>query len=202
MPPPPSLPVPPPGLRQVRGWFWRTLGHTYLRVGRWRIEGAFPEEPRFVAIVAPHTSNWDFTLGVAAVWALGLRASWLGKHTLFKAPFKGFLERLGGIPVDRSAPHGVVDGCIRAFQAAPALMLALAPEGTRKGVSRWKTGFYRIAAEARVPIFPIGFDFRTHAIRLMPVFHPSGSLEADLPRIQALYLDVHGLRERPASAPG
>ena len=85
----------------------------------------------------------------------------------------------------------------RAFQAAPALMLALAPEGTRKGASQWKTGFYRIATEAGVPIFPIGFDFRTHAIRLMPVFHPSGDLERDLPRIQALFRDVHGLRERP-----
>jgi 1-acyl-sn-glycerol-3-phosphate acyltransferase len=196
VPTPPSLSALPPGLHQARGWFWRAAGRTYLRAGGWRIEGTFPEEPRFVAIVAPHTSNWDFILGMAAVWALGLRVSWLGKHTLFKAPFKGFLERLGGIPVNRSAPHGVVDGCIRAFQAAPALMLALAPEGTRKGVSQWKTGFYRIAAEAGVPIFPVGFDFRAHAIRLMPLFHPSGALERDLPLIQALFCDVHGLRDR------
>jgi 1-acyl-sn-glycerol-3-phosphate acyltransferase len=197
-----SLPAPPPGLHQARGWFWRVIGRTYLQLGGWRVEGTFPTVPRCVAIVAPHTSNWDFTLGVATVWALGLRVSWLGKHTLFKAPFKGFLERLGGIPVNRSAPHGVVEGCIRAFEAAPALMLAVAPEGTRKGVSHWKTGFYRIAAEAGVPILPIGFDYRSHAIRLMPVFTPTGSVEADLPRIQALFRDVHGLRERPTKTPG
>ena len=195
-----NLPVTPANLHQPRRWFWRAIGHTYLRGGGWRVEGTFPTEPKFVAIVAPHTSNWDFTLGVAAVWAMGLRVSWLGKHQLFRAPFKGFLRRLGGIPVNRSAPHGVVDGCIRAFEAAPSLMLALAPEGTRKGISQWRTGFYRIATEARVPIFPIGFDFRSHAIRLMPLFHPCGNLEEDLPRIQALFREVHGLRERPQAA--
>lgn len=193
-----ALPPLPPGLTQARSWFWRAIGQTYLRGGGWRFEGAFPEESRFVAIVAPHTSNWDFTLGVAAVWALGLRVSWLGKHTLFRVPFKGFLHRLGGIPVNRSAPHGVVDGCVAAFSASPALMLALAPEGTRKGVSQWKTGFYRIAAAAGVPILPIGFDFRTRAIRLMPLFRPTGDVEADLPRIQALFTDVRGHRDRPS----
>jgi len=197
-----AYPTPPEALRQARSWFWRAIGRAYLRLAGWRIEGGFPLETKHVTVVAPHTSNWDFTLGVAVVFMVGLRVSWLGKHTLFKAPFKGFLRRLGGIPVNRSASHGVVGACVDAFQAAPALMLALAPEGTRKGVSQWKTGFYRIAAEAGVPIFPVGFDYREHVVRLMPLFHPTGNLEVDLPRIQALFRDVHGLRERPAKTPG
>jgi len=189
--------VPPAAFHQPRGWIWKILGRAYLRVSGWRIDGAFPADSKYVVIVAPHTSNWDFLVGVALVFALELRASWLGKHALFKAPFTGFLRWLGGIPVNRSASHGVVGECVKAFEAAPTLMLALAPEGTRKGVSQWKSGFYQIAVGAGVPIMPVGFDFREHVIRLMPLFTPSGNLERDLPLIQALFSEVHGLRERP-----
>lgn len=194
--------VTPATFRQARGWFWKALGRAYLRLSGWRIEGTFPADPKYVVIVAPHTSNWDFTLGVAVVFAVELRVSWLGKHRLFKAPFKKFLRWMGGIPVDRGASHGVVGECVRAFESAPDLMLALAPEGTRKGVSQWKTGFYLIASKAGVPIMPVGFDYREHVVRLMPLFKPSGNLEQDLPLIKALFSDVHGHRERPKEAPG
>lgn len=197
---PQELPSVPPAFHQPRGWAWRALGRAYLRSAGWRIEGAFPADPKYVLIVAPHTSNWDFVVGVAVAFAVELRASWLGKHSLFRAPFAAFLRWLGGIPVNRSASHGVVGDCVRAFEAAPTLMLALAPEGTRKGVGQWKSGFYRIAVAARVPILPVGFDYREHVIRLMPLFHPSGDLDRDLPLIQALYEHVHGLRERPATS--
>jgi 1-acyl-sn-glycerol-3-phosphate acyltransferase len=139
---PKEPPVPPAGLSQPRGWLWRAIGRTYLRLSQWQIEGSFPAESKLVAVVAPHTSNWDFSLGVAVVFALELRVSWLGKHSLFHTPLKGFFRWLGGIPVDRRASHGVVGACVKAFEAAPALLLALSPEGTRKGVSRWKSGFY------------------------------------------------------------
>jgi 1-acyl-sn-glycerol-3-phosphate acyltransferase len=191
-----TYPQPPPAFRQPRGWVWRALGRAYLRSAGWRIEGTFPPDPKYVLIVAPHTSNWDFVVGVAVAFAVELRTSWLGKHSLFRAPFASFLRWLGGIPVNRSASHGVVDACVRAFEAAPNLLLALAPEGTRKGVSQWKSGFYRIAVAARVPILPVGFDYRERVVRLMPLFHPSGDLDRDLPLIQALYGQVHGLRER------
>lgn len=194
-----GLPEPPLAFRHARGWFWRTAGRTYLRLAGWRIEGEFPVAAKCVTIVAPHTSNWDFLLGVAVVFAVELRASWLGKHALFRFPFRSFLRWLGGIPVDRRASHGVVGECVRAFETATTLMLALAPEGTRKGVSQWRTGFYQIAAKAGVPIFPVGFDFRDHVVRLMPLFTPSGDLETDLPRIQGLFAAVKGLKERPAS---
>ena len=202
LPHPTGYLVPPPAFRQDRGWFWRAVGRAYLRLAGWRIEGTFPADPKYVVIVAPHTSNWDFTLGVAVVFAVELRVSWLGKHRLFKAPFKKFLRGLGGIPVDRGASHGVVGECVGAFNATPTLMLALAPEGTRKGVSQWKTGFYLIAAKAGVPIMGVGFDYGEHVVRLMPLFHPSGNLEQDLPLIQALFNNVHGQKERPKEAPG
>lgn len=198
---PQSQPHPPvpAAFHQPRGWFLRTLGRAYLRLAGWRIEGAWPTGPKCVAIVAPHTSNWDFTLGLAVVFALGLRASWLGKHSIFRPPFDKLFRRLGGIPVDRRNSNGVVGACVQAFNAAPALFLALAPEGTRKGVSQWKSGFHRIAVAAGVPILPVGFDYRTHVVRLMPVFLPGGDLDTDLPQLQALFAEVHGLRERPAA---
>ena len=192
-----ALPLPPEALRQPRNGFWRLFGRTYLRLSGWKVEGAFPETSKFVAIVAPHTSNWDFPLGLALMFATSLRVSWLGKHSIFKAPFRTFLLRLGGIPVDRRASNGVVGDCVRAFHAAPALLLALAPEGTRKGVSRWKSGFHAIAAGAGVPILPVAFDYRDHVVRLLPLFRPSGNLDLDLPQIQALFSHTHGLRERP-----
>ena len=194
-----GYPDPPQGLRHARGWIWSALGRAYLRLSGWRIEGVFPAERKFVTIVAPHTSNWDFMLGVAIVFATELRVSWLGKHALFRAPFKGFLRWLGGIPVDRSASSGVVGACARAFEMASELMLALAPEGTRKGQSQWKTGFYQIALQAGVPIFPVGFDFTDHVVRLMPLFTPTGDIETDLPRIQSLFHNVRGLKQRPTA---
>ena len=172
------------------------MGKLYLRWGGWRFEGTFPEVPKCVIIVAPHTSNWDFSLGLAVIFALELRASWLGKHTIFIAPFKGILRWLGGIPVNRAASHGVVGECVKAFQAAPTLFLTVAPEGTRKGVSQWKTGFYVIASKAAVPILPVTFDFGRKVIRLMPLFQPSGDLDADLPVIQGLFTGSRGLKDR------
>ena len=124
------------------------MGRAYLRLGGWKLEGTFPQVSKVVTIVAPHTSNWDFPLGVALLFALELRASWLGKHTLFQGLFGRLFYGLGGIPVDRRSNHGVVEACVKAFDEAPALLLALAPEGTRKGVSQWKSGFYAIATAA------------------------------------------------------
>jgi 1-acyl-sn-glycerol-3-phosphate acyltransferase len=196
-----EYPKPPAALRHARGALLRLLGRTYLKGAGWRFEGAFPEDPRCVVIVAPHTSNWDFSLGLAVIFGVELRASWLGKHTIFKAPFKGILKWLGGIPVDRSASHGVVGECVKAFKDAPALMLAVAPEGTRKGASLWKTGFYFIASKAGVPILPVTFDYGEHVIRLLPVFHPTGDLAGDLPKIQGLFTGSTGHSDRtPAVA--
>jgi len=104
---------------------------------------------------------------------------------------------MGGVPINRSASHGVVGECVQVFHTSPALMLALSPEGTRKGVSQWKTGFYRIATQAGVPILPVELDYGEHVVRLRSLFHPSGNLEQDLPILQAQFRNVHGCRRRP-----
>lgn len=185
---------PPPGLRLRHSSFTRLISTLYLRIGGWRFEGRFPEQVKFVVVVAPHSSNWDFALGLAVKFVLGLKVTWLGKHTLFKAPFGGLLRRLGGIPVNRSSPHGVVGDCVQALGEHVEMMLALAPEGTRKAGRTWRSGFYQIAIGAGVPIFPVGFDYGQHVVRFFPVFHPTGNYEADLARLKDIFREVKPLK--------
>jgi 1-acyl-sn-glycerol-3-phosphate acyltransferase len=179
------VPALPPGVPRRGGRLWRAGGRALLALLRWRIEGAVPPVSRCVLIVAPHTSNWDFVVGLAAKLALGLRVHWLGKHTLFRGPFDGVLRWLGGIPVDRDAALRVVDAAVARFEAAPQLFLAMAPEGTRRRVLRWKSGFHRIAVGAGVPILPVALDWGARAVRLQPLFQPTPDFDADLERLRA-----------------
>jgi 1-acyl-sn-glycerol-3-phosphate acyltransferase len=144
-----------------------------------------PDEPKIVLIVAPHTSNWDFLTGLWAKFALRLKARFLGKHTLFWWPLGAFLRWLGGIPIDRSKPTGITEDSARAFRENDRLMLVIAPEGTRRRSQRWKSGFYRIAVAADVPILLVAFDYSRKVIRLGPLFRPTGDYEKDLPKIQS-----------------
>jgi 1-acyl-sn-glycerol-3-phosphate acyltransferase len=158
-----------------------------LRLLGWRIEGDVPDVARCVIIVAPHTSNWDFVVGMATMFALDLRIHWLGKDALFRWPFRGLLQRLGGVPVDRTSPDGVVSQAIAHLRGSDAFFLGLSPEGTRHKVERWKSGFHRIAHGAGVPIFPVALDYRPRAVRLMGLFAPTADYEADLATLMALY---------------
>ena len=167
--------------------FMPLVGRLWLRAMGWRLDGALPSAPRYVLIVAPHTTNADFFVGLAAKWALGLRAKWLGKHTLFRGPLGWLLRALGGIPVDRSHPDGTVEAVLADMEAAPTFVLALAPEGTRRLTEGWKTGFYRIAAAARVPILPVAFDWSSRKILLRTLFQPTGELGEDVSRLRAMY---------------
>jgi 1-acyl-sn-glycerol-3-phosphate acyltransferase len=169
------------------GWLSRALGRAVLRLLGWRVTGAFPDEPKLVMIGAPHTSNWDFVVALAAAFSLRLGFSWVGKHLLFRPPFGWFFRWLGGIPVDRRASHGFVQQMVGEFARRPRFLLAIAPEGTRKAVDRWKTGFYHIAVGAAVPILMVTFDNARKAVHVGPVVTPSGDLAADLERILALY---------------
>lgn len=164
------------------------VGRVALRLMGWRIEGALPALPRYILIVAPHTSNWDFFVGLAAKFALGLRAQWLGKHSLFRGPIGWIARALGGIPVDRSRPDGVIEGVLAGMQRAPTFVLALAPEGTRKYIAQWKTGFYRIAVAAQVPVVPVTFDWSTRTVGLTaPPLTPTGDMAADIAGLRARY---------------
>ena len=163
------------------------LGRSALALAGWRIVGVAPPLPRFVAIVAPHSSNWDFFVGLAARFALGLDVHWLGKHTLFRWPLGPILLRLGGRPVRRDAPEGAVAAAAAMMCAEPRFVLALAPEGTRRRVAQWRTGFYRIAESAGVPIVPVAMDWSRREITLGEPLTPTGDLAADLAALQARY---------------
>lgn len=162
----------------------------------WRIEGEVPDLPRLVIIAAPHSSNWDFVVGIAAKLALGLRVLWLGKDTLFRGPLGFVMRSLGGMPVDRSTSRDVVSGIVEEFARQQRLVLALAPEGTRKQVERWRTGFYHIAHGARVPIVPVALNWGAHAVQIGAPFRTTGNLEEDLLTLRARFDGVSGRKPR------
>jgi len=190
-----GTPASSPGYpRTGGGALTRVVGRFLMGVAGWRIDGALPEVPKFVICVAPHTSNWDFAIGYAAKMAVGLRASWLGKHTLFRGLMGPLLRHMGGIPVDRGAPSGVVEQAAEWFRDSTRLALGVAPEGTRKKVKRWKSGFYRIARQAQVPIVPVALDWGRKTIRIGASFHPTASEQADLAALQAFFRSARGKR--------
>ena len=157
-----------------------------LRLTGWRFTGSdFPDVKRMVLIVAPHTSNWDFPLGVMAMYALRIRGTYLGKHTLFRFPLGILMRFLGGVPVDRTASQDVVGQTVALAQGMDRAIIVLSPEGTRKLAPKWKTGFYRIAQQGGMPIFPVAFDYARKEIRFLPLFHSTGDMEADLTALRA-----------------
>lgn len=186
----PSL---PPSMPRRGNALSRALGRGLLALGGWRIEGQFPDRPKLVAIVAPHTSNWDFIIGIAAVYALGLRVRFLGKHTLFQPPLGWLMRWFGGVPVNRAAPQGLVPQAVEAIDKAAAIFLAITPAGTRSSTRPWRSGFYHIAHAARVPILPIAFDGAQRTIRLFAPVETSGDYARDIPQLQALYAGIRGV---------
>ncbi len=181
------LAVPPlgPSVPTRGNAFSRAVGRLGLALLLFRFEGSVPDLPRVVLIVAPHTSNWDFVVGLFAKLALGLRARFIAKHTLFRGPFGAFLRWLGGMPVNRKAPGGIVESAIEAMRAADKLYLVLTPEGTRAKMPAWRSGFYRIAHGAGVPILPVAFDYRRRRVAFQPLFEPTGDYEVDLPKLRS-----------------
>lgn len=178
-----------------RGNFFSSfVSRALLWLGRWRIEGDFPPRPKMVCIVAPHTSNWDFIVGILAVFAIGIRVRFLAKHTLFKGPLGWFMRWCGGMPVNREAPQGLVPQAVEAIEKAERIFLAITPAGTRSSTKPWRSGFYHIAVAARVPIFPVIFDGPGRAIRFLHAFEPSGNYDADLPKLLALYAGARGIK--------
>jgi 1-acyl-sn-glycerol-3-phosphate acyltransferase len=174
--------------------FSSAVSRVLLGAWGWRIDGDLPPRHKIVAIVAPHTSNWDFIVGILAMFAISIRVQFLAKHTLFSRWLGGLMRWFGGMPVNRAAPQGLVPQVVETIQKADEVFLAIAPAGTRSSTKPWKSGFYHIAVAARVPILPVVFDGASRAIRLLPPFEPSGSYETDLPKLLALYAGVRGLK--------
>lgn len=167
----------------------RLLGHCVLRLFGWRLQVQI-NTPRCVIIVAPHTSNWDFVFGMAAILALQIRVHWYAKHTLFQGWWGGFFRALGGFPVDRSAHGGVVAQTTQRFAQSETLMVGLAPEGTRSRVERWKRGFYHMAHAAQVPVVTAYIDYNTRVVGTGPVFTPTGDWAADLRPVFEFYRGI------------
>jgi 1-acyl-sn-glycerol-3-phosphate acyltransferase len=155
------------------------LGRYIFNLIGWRFEGVAPDISKAVLILAPHTSNWDFFIAVIAKFALDLKASYMMKQEAFFWPFKNWLIDIGGIPIDRTQPARIAAQVTKQYREQDGLWLVITPEGTRKKVHRYKTGFIRIAHSAEVPVIAVGLDYRRKAIIFSKVVQPSGNHEQD-----------------------
>ena len=180
-------PLPPNAPATTSGRFVRALARGVLRLGGWRMVGEWPDVPKMVVIVAPHTSAWDGLWGLAAKVASGASIAFMGKQELFRGPLGWLLRQLGGFPVDRQSPGGIVDQVATRLRESDRMWLALAPEGTRKAVERWKSGFWKIAKRADVPVFCVWFHYPERIIGLGPNAELTDDMDADLVRIRALF---------------
>jgi len=164
------------------------------KVFGWKIVGMLPNEKKQVVVVAPHTSNWDFFVGVAFVFTLGLKVNFLGKHTIFWWPLSVFLERLGGIATNRGKAGYLIDQMTEEFAKRDKMLFGGSPEGTRSKVDRYKTGFMRIATAAKVPVVPAAFDFENKAIVIGEPYTPTGDLDEDMRWMQDHFKQYKGKR--------
>jgi 1-acyl-sn-glycerol-3-phosphate acyltransferase len=172
-------------MRILFTWIFKLLG--------WSVSGSMPNLKKYVIAVAPHTSGWDFIIGVLARSALRIEhARYLGKSQLFRPPLGWIFRWLGGTPVDRSGSHDVVDQVVKIFNAHDEFVLALAPEGTRQKVGKLRTGFYYIAKKAGVAIVPVGFDFEKKKIVIGEPLFPSDNFDKDMESLLSFYRPIKG----------
>ncbi len=177
---------PPPALasrivRRLLLWFYQTRG--------WKAVGAPPPDRRCLIVAAPHTSNWDFINFLGLTNALGIKAHFMGKSSLFRWPMGRFMRDMGGVAVDRSTSRNYVEATIAEFAQRREFMLVISPEGTRGAVTQWRSGFYHIAMGAKVPLVLGWIDYRIKTGGLGPAFMPTGDYEADMREIVAFYAD-------------
>ena len=180
----------PKSFRAYRPKALQWLGRTVLSVLGWKVHGKISDEfnqKKLVVIVAPHTSNWDGILGVAAIAGLDARITFIGKHTAFRYGLGAFLRYMGGIPVDRNKPGGIIQDAINQIKGINSSLIGMSPEGTRSKVKEWKTGFLRIAKELNTKIIPASLDFAKKEILLGKAFTPSGDNMKDIRDLKDYY---------------
>lgn len=166
----------------------------FFKVIKWKIVGDFDISiKKYIVIVAPHTSNWDFVIGIMARSILKVKnVKFIGKSQLFKWPYGFIFRAMGGHPVDRTKHNNLVEAVVDIFNAKEKFAMALAPEGTRKKVNKFKTGFYHIAIKAKIPIYKVGFDFSRKLIIVDKPFHPTGNMDKDMTLIMDFYRSIRG----------
>jgi 1-acyl-sn-glycerol-3-phosphate acyltransferase len=177
------------------GWLVaaRVLGRLWLRLFGWTLHPLPAGVPRkFVFIAAPHTSGWDLPFMLATAYALGIPISWFGKHTLFGPALGRLMRALGGIPIERGASRDVVSRTAELFKRSERLVLAVPPEGTRRKVEYWKSGFYHIALQGGVPIGLAFLDYGEKRCGLGALVVPTGDVRRDMDTIRAFYRDIRG----------
>ena len=174
---------------------WKAFARfMFFNVFRWKFSGKFDTTiPKYIVIVAPHTSNWDFIIGIFARTSIGIgHAKYLGKSQLFKWPYGFIFRALGGHPVDRSKHNNLVEAVVAIFNSKEKFAVALAPEGTRKKVGKLKTGFYHIAEAAKIPIYLVGFDYPSKTVKISEAYYPSGDIDKDMPEIMKFFKNIVG----------
>lgn len=174
------------------GGLFAALGRAWLKLHGWTCSPKMPGVNKAVLIAAPHTSNWDLPMSLALSAVLDIKISWVGKHTLFKPPLGTFMRLIGGVPVDRRVRADAVKNMAHLFDGRDQLMLMVPPEGTRGRAKRWKTGFYYIAVEAKVPIVLGYLDYENKVGGLGEVFWPTGDLEKDFEHVRRFYGPMKG----------
>lgn len=196
-----GMDYPPPYPVQFRG---SGLARWVLRLLGWRMDFQGLPAQQGVIVVYPHTSNWDFVMGLLLKWAVGIRVQFWSKDTLFRVPlFGAWLRWVGGVPISRSAPHGVVEQMTALMNQKKAqgqyFWLALAPEGTRRLTGGWRSGFYQVALRAGVPVGLAGLDYSRKRLVFRDFVRLSGDEEQDLERMAQALADIRGLRPGAAA---
>lgn len=159
----------------------------------WKVVGDMsPQIKKAVVIVVPHTSWHDFYIGAFTRKIVNLQINFIAKKELFKFPFEWYFKWMGGAPVDRKSNQNTVQQVVELFKNREEFRLAIAPEGTRKKVATWKTGFYYMAIEAKVPIIPVAFDYKLKTVKIEQPFYPTGNLDLDMKQLRAYYKNVEG----------
>jgi 1-acyl-sn-glycerol-3-phosphate acyltransferase len=179
-------------LPRISMWILKLLG--------WNVDPYLPDIKKYVIIAAPHTSNWDFPLGILAAKAIHLKAHWMGKDSLFRWwPLGWYFRAIGGTPVRRGRGLNYIQQMTDLFERSEELVLALAPEGTRSKTDHWKTGFYYIARAARVPTLMAYLDFGKKQVGVGYMLYPGDDIEADFNEIREFYKDIRGKHPRNES---
>jgi 1-acyl-sn-glycerol-3-phosphate acyltransferase len=190
---------------QLRLGVGAKLAAALMRLARWRLVYVSPPAPKSVIIVYPHTSNWDFPIGLAARAVAGIPCHFAAKDTLFRGLFGRWLARVGGIPVNRREPTGFVGQLAREFERRSEFHVVFTPEGTRSRTEHWRSGFYRLALAARVPLGLAFIDYARREVGIGGWLDLTGDEQTDLERIRAFYAGKRGRRHAlagPIQFPG
>lgn len=168
-------------------FIWKLL----FKLAGWKVEGGLPEEvKKCIVVAAPHTSNWDFFYARAAAYIFNIKVNYLIKNDWMVFPLSIFFKITGGIGVERKKTNGLVDDLVKKITAADELAIIVAPEGTRKLVKKWKTGFYHLAVQAKLPIALAYLDYSKKEAGIGPIIYPTGDYHQDMLQIQEFYSTI------------